>query len=143
VLLVGAVLAALAVTMVGSVGGIGVNLVPGAGIRGELDNVNHGLGMLNVLGNMVMFVPIGFLLPLALFWRWQKSSVSCVALSVVMEVAQLAVGRSADIDDVLLNAVGGALGAALGVCAAPLLRNSSGLACELSTSDSGGSDVHP
>src|SRR5512139_2298010 len=58
VLLIGAVLAVLAVTMMSGAGGTGVNLMPGAGIRSALRNVNSDLGLLNLLGNVVMFVPI-------------------------------------------------------------------------------------
>lgn len=116
VLLGGALLAILAVTLIGG-GGTGINLIPGAGIRSELHNVNRGLGLLNLVGNVLMFVPIGFLIPLATRAGFRRALAACVASSVAVELVQLTLARSLDIDDVLLNAVGGALGAALAVAA--------------------------
>ena len=128
VLLGGAVLAVLAVTLVGGAGGTGVNLAPGAGIRAGFDNVNGELGLVNVLGNVAMFVPVGFLVPLATSLRFLGGVAACGILSVAVEVLQLAAGRSLDIDDVLLNTSGGAVGAAVGITLEVLLqrRRSSG-----------------
>ena len=88
-----------------------------AGIASSLGNVNHTLGLVNLAGNVVMFAPIGLLLVLAFGTRWRTSTLACVALSVSVELVQWPLGRSADVDDVLLNTIGGALGAALGVLA--------------------------
>ena len=115
VLLAGAVLAALSVTLVTGYGGSGVNLVPGAGIRSAWLNVSPGVGALNLLGNVLMFVPIGLLLPPATGWRLAASTAACAGLSLAVEVVQSVLGRAADVDDVLLNTLGGALGAAVGV----------------------------
>jgi hypothetical protein len=112
VLLGGAVLAVLAVTMSSGVGGTGVNLTPGAGVRSALSNVNSDLGLLNLLGKVVLFIPIGFLAPMATRLRFGWVVAACLALSVSVEVLQLALGRSLDVDDVLLNTLGGAAGAA-------------------------------
>ena len=117
VLLVGAVLAVGTLTIGNLVtrSVSGLNLRPGAGIAAELHNVNRSIGMLNIVGNVLMFVPVGLLLPLAVGTRWRTSTLLCAGLSLVIELVQLVQGRSADIDDVLLNTLGGALGAALGV----------------------------
>jgi hypothetical protein len=114
VLLGGAVLAVLAVTMMSGVGGTGVNLTPGAGVRSALSNVNRDLGLLNLLGNVVMFVPVGVLAPMATRLRWRGVVLACLTLSVAVESLQLTLGRSLDVDDVLLNTLGGAAGAAMG-----------------------------
>jgi len=116
------VLAVLVVTLASGPGGTGVNLVPGAGIRSALSNVNGELGLVNVLGNVVMFVPVGVLAPLGTNLRYLGAIGACTVLSVAVELAQLAAGRGLDIDDVLLNTLGGAIGAALGVALAVLLR---------------------
>lgn len=124
VLLVGAVLAVLAVTLLQGSGGSRVNLVPGAGIVAALDAEDRSRGLVNLAGNVVMFVPIGLLLPLATRWRrWRRLRTigACATLSVVVEALQLAAGRAVDIDDVLLNTAGGALGAVLGVHTALLI----------------------
>ena len=68
----------------------------------------------NIVGNVALFVPVGFLAPLAS--RAIRSSVAVAAvgsaLSVGIELAQLlmASGRTADITDVLLNTLGALVG---------------------------------
>ena len=121
VLLAGAVLAMLAVTMMSGAGETGVNLTPGAGVRTALSNVNSDLGLLNVLGNVVMFVPIGFLALLATRLRFGAVVAGCLALSASVEIAQLTLGRSLDVDDVLLNTLGGVAGAAAGLAVLAVL----------------------
>jgi len=121
-LLAGAVVAVLAVTLIGGAGGTGLNMMPGAGIRSALNNVNHRLGLLNLLGNVIMFAPVGFLVPFASRHRWSGATAACVVLSATIEVTQLLTGRSFDIDDILLNALGGALGAGLGIPLSQVLR---------------------
>lgn len=71
-------------------------------------------------GNVVMFVPIGALAALAFRSGWWRATVSGVALSLLVELLQLVLGRSADVDDVLLNSCGAALGAAVAVLASYL-----------------------
>lgn len=69
-----------------------------------------------LLGNVAAFVPFGMLAPLV--WsksrRWQVLAAG-IALSAGIEVAQylFVPARVADVDDVLLNALGTALGLAL------------------------------
>ncbi len=96
--------------------GIGVNFVPFKTIRSYLkyssdaDNV-----FVNIAGNVVMFVPWGLGLPL--LWRKCKSAFkvmfASVMLPVFIEFCQLFIGRSVDIDDVILNFTGGVLGGLL------------------------------
>ena len=62
-----------------------------------------------------MFVPVGLLLPLATRLRFGGTVAACAALSVLVESVQLTLGRSLDVDDVLLNTVSGVIGAVLGV----------------------------
>ena len=62
----------------------------------------------NLIGNIVVFIPIGFLVPLFLKRNriWHVAIVGIV-VSVFIEILQslLAVGR-ADIDDIILNTIG-------------------------------------
>jgi glycopeptide antibiotics resistance protein len=64
--------------------------------------------IINLIGNTVLFVPVGFLV-LSVYrrMRWQRSLVLAVAVGVTMEVMQgvLRVGV-VDVDDVILNALG-------------------------------------
>ncbi len=66
--------------------------------------------LINVLGNIVMFIPVGFFPPLL----WRLSGKWAVAAgffsSLFIELIQLMLPRSTDIDDVILNTAGTALG---------------------------------
>ncbi|MFI5610535.1 VanZ family protein [Amycolatopsis sp. NPDC051903] len=94
-----------------------VNLVPFAGIVDEAVNVRAPIGVLNNAGNVLLFVPLGFLAAFAT--RRRAAIVPVLAgFSAAIETAQYFVGRSADVDDVLLNTLGSALGVAVAVAAA-------------------------
>lgn len=91
-----------------------VNLEPLKTIRDYLSAYHYGnislrLVILNLLGNLVAFAPMGFFLP-ALF-RWQRSIfffAATLALSITaVEVLQVYSGAgSCDIDDLILNLAG-------------------------------------
>ncbi len=127
-LLIGALIAILWVSLAEGPrqSGVGVNLIPFRGILDQLSNVNTGLGLLNIMGNVVMYLPIGLLVPLAVRRRWITGLAAGAAMSVTIETLQLLTGRGAmDIDDVILNVTGAALGAAIAAGAQripPLLR---------------------
>lgn len=112
VLLVGASVTVMILTWagLGSPGTGGVNLIPGAGIRAASANVNARVGLINLVGNVALFVPIGFLAVLA-GGSTRRAIMIAAGLSALIEVVQFVVGRTADVDDVLLNALGGAMGA--------------------------------
>ena len=121
VLLLGAIGAVLVVTLTGGEPGgasNGVNLMPGDGIRRALLNSDRNLGLLNLAGNIAMFVPVAFLLPMATGLRWRHCVSLCVVASLGIEIAQVSLGRAFDIDDVLLNGLGAVAGAAVGVVVA-------------------------
>ena len=64
-----------------------------------------------LLGNIIMFLPLGFF-P-ALLWNtvsWGKALRSGLCITLFIEVWQLLVGRSFDVDDLLLNTLGVLLG---------------------------------
>lgn len=63
------------------------------------------------LGNMVMFLPFGFFPPL--LWNkfhWYHSILFTCAISTTIEVLQLLIGRSSDINDIIINTSGGLVG---------------------------------
>ncbi len=74
---------------------------------------NIKISLENVLGNIVVFVPFGFLLP-TLLDRTNKFKIvvlSSFILSLMFEVIQLfTVLGDFDVDDILLNTIGGILG---------------------------------
>lgn len=64
------------------------------------------------IANILMFLPLGFIFPIA-FAKMRKlwSTIICMMLfSFLIEFIQYFVGRSADIDDLMLNTLGGILG---------------------------------
>ena len=65
----------------------------------------------NVVGNMIMFIPFGFFT--SYFLKLKKIySVFILTLltSITIETTQLLIGRVFDIDDILLNILGGLIG---------------------------------
>ncbi len=85
----------------------GVNLVPFYSIR------HYGLVAYQVLGNLIMLLPLGIYLPL----MYKKISgfvpvvFVCLCVSVGIELMQLVTNfRVTDIDDVILNTSGAAIG---------------------------------
>lgn len=78
--------------------------------------LSHGLERYEakqLLGNIALFAPLGFLLPVALrsFRRAWPTLLLAAGLSVLIEIMQsLLPGHSTDVDDVMLNSAGAALG---------------------------------
>lgn len=65
----------------------------------------------NVLGNLFMFIPLGFYASYILKIHKARYSLLFVAIvSTTIELTQLSIGRVFDIDDILLNIIGGLLG---------------------------------
>ncbi len=65
----------------------------------------------NVIGNIVLFIPLGFFL--SYFLRMKKFIVlflMVLLISLSIETTQLIIGRVFDIDDLLLNLIGGIIG---------------------------------
>lgn len=65
----------------------------------------------NIVGNVLMFVPYGFFASFYIDIKhpWKAFLLIAIA-SISIEVTQLAIGRVFDVDDILLNVVGGMLG---------------------------------
>ena len=65
----------------------------------------------NVVGNMLMFLPYGFFV--SYFLKLNKSKIIFILsfiVSLTIETTQLIIGRVFDVDDIMLNIVGGLLG---------------------------------
>lgn len=82
-------------------------------------NMRHTYGwnvtIVNLLGNIVCFMPFGFLLPTISKNKVLKNFVSVTLLAMIfslcIETAQLVMKVGAfDVDDILLNTIGGLLG---------------------------------
>lgn len=83
--------------------------------RGIIEMLKGGLTLhtiINILGNIIMFMPMGFLLPL-LFSNLdslKKTVAIGFGTSLLIEFTQLFLLRSTDIDDLILNTLGTMLG---------------------------------
>ena len=92
------------------------NFIPLRTIGIYLANLDSGFWLRNLVGNLVLLLPVGLIGPIVFPWmdRWWRVLPAAVALSLAIEVAQLWVpDRSADVDDLLLNVVGAMLGYAM------------------------------
>lgn len=92
-----------------------IQLVPLLTIRRMLRYGTTDEILVNLWGNVVMFVPFGFFLPL-LWKRFRhplRLALCCLLLPVGIECSQLFIGRMTDVDDILLNFLGGLLGGGL------------------------------
>ncbi|SFJ79037.1 VanZ like family protein [Paenibacillus sp. UNC496MF] len=92
------------------------NLTPFVSIRNYATNYSHynfDIWFFNLFGNVLLFVPLGFLLPI-LFRRVRRLSAMLtlsLICSLAIELAQLATRLGQfDVDDLLLNALGGLIG---------------------------------
>lgn len=89
--------------------GSGINIIPFK----EIMRYEFGSKMFiyNVLGNILIFVPFGYFIS-----RYVKPKkilpiiVDALITSVTVETVQLKIGRSFDIDDIILNIVGAIIG---------------------------------
>lgn len=69
--------------------------------------------IVNIFGNVIAFMPYGFLLPLLnrAYRRFYKIAILSVLFSLVIETAQLLLKVGVfDVDDILMNSLGGILG---------------------------------
>lgn len=94
---------------------INYNLVPFKTILNYLQNIEHigfDVWIYNLAGNVVAFMPLGFLLPLAFTWlKAIKTYASAFIFILVAEVLQLVSRRGVfDVDDLLLNMIGSIIG---------------------------------
>ena len=117
-------------------------MIPWHTITGEHTNPDDRLGLFNVVGNVAMFIPVGWLL--AVFVgrrRVLKAVVASVGLSTAIEVAQLFVGRFSDIDDVILNTTGALLGAGVALLLRTALAAGDSRTIVTPRGDEGGPDA--
>lgn len=95
-----------------------VNLIPFQTLHLYFTLVNDyiddwgSVSLINLIGNVILFSPIGFFVPY--LWKTFRSfkRIILVGLSatVLIETIQYFIGRSSDIDDVLLNTFGVMIG---------------------------------
>lgn len=69
----------------------------------------------NVIGNILLFVPFGYLITDMIMEKAKKTNIYItlfiiLVTSLTTEIIQMFIGRSFDIDDIFLNFIGGILG---------------------------------
>lgn len=93
-------------------GSWGMNFVPFRTIKSYLKYSGFKHAMINIVGNIIIFIPFGRILP-EIYRRSQNLlNIFFILLftSCVIEFIQFFIGRSVDIDDIMLNVIGGIIG---------------------------------
>jgi glycopeptide antibiotics resistance protein len=93
------------------------NLIPFHEIKRYLNNV-HTLGIVavaaNLVGNVILFVPLGYFLPSFFAKERLRPHFTiplCMIISIAVEISQFMTHTgSLDVDDVILNTLGGIVG---------------------------------
>jgi glycopeptide antibiotics resistance protein len=89
--------------------GAGYNIMPFT----EMTRYKFGgeLFMLNVVGNIIVFIPFGFFITNYLKTKKILSPIIItIIVSTCVEFVQLGIGRSFDVDDIILNVAGSIIG---------------------------------
>ena len=74
-------------------------------------NITSRLFWKNVVGNMLMFLPFGFFV--SYYLKVEKVNLPFMLVlvtSLAIEIVQMMIGRVFDVDDIILNLIGGILG---------------------------------
>lgn len=93
----------------------GVNLVPFSTIMPYITgkaNTNLNVAIMNILANIFLFIPLGFYAEVLLRKRMKKTKIMIIILiPIIVELIQFVSSIGiCDVDDVILNAIGGLLG---------------------------------
>lgn len=92
--------------------GEGIQMQPFHTIVRQIRYASREEKLINLWGNILLFLPYGFFLPL--LWRRYRHPLHlllmCLLLPLAIEGSQLFIHRMTDVDDVLLNCLGGLLG---------------------------------
>jgi glycopeptide antibiotics resistance protein len=91
------------------------NLMPLHSMIGDWRRGGRDL-VVNFAGNLIAFIPIGVIPPLVWPDRWtaRHAGLFSLALSALIEITQYSSGRRvADVDDLILNTLGGLIGYSL------------------------------
>lgn len=88
-----------------------INLIPFKVILEQFKELGSVAFIINILGNIVIFIPFGFF-P-ALLWKnfsLLQSILLGFSVSLFIELVQLHIGRNTDVDDLILNTLGAVFG---------------------------------
>ena len=105
-----------------------IHLTPLRTIRTQLASIDTDESRTQLLGNSLLFLPWGFFLPLLWknFRRFLPVAGMCLLLTCFIEGTQLFIGRTVDVDDLILNFLGSMCGAELWLAYRKLPRRAGG-----------------
>lgn len=92
--------------------GEGANFIPFVGMIDMLKDGISRYAIVNILGNVLMFAPVGFFAPI-LYQKYNslgKTALVGASISLLVEFSQMFLARGTDTDDVILNTLGAVLG---------------------------------
>ncbi len=101
-----------------------LNLVPFIWVK-----ETYSMGFNNMIEqlfmNIIMTVPLGFVFPIIFksMRKWWKTGISVMMLITCIEIIQYFIGRSADVDDLIMNTLGGLIGYGVVSVAGKCLKN--------------------
>lgn len=104
------------------------NLVPFSTIQHfmQLSNFNTNIWVINLIGNIGVFIPFGLLIPMVFGERYVRFLFIFLLGLFILETLQLITRRgSFDIDDFILNTIGATIGYSIYYLACFALKNSS------------------
>ncbi|GLB32813.1 hypothetical protein LAD12857_47360 [Lacrimispora amygdalina] len=90
-----------------------INLVPFRSIAPQLKYITEWWSLKNIIGNIILFIPLGFLVPLVYInaQRFYKTFLIVFLSVLLIESFQLFTMLGVfDIDDIILNCTGGIIG---------------------------------
>lgn len=88
-----------------------INFIPFKTIIMFLKSKNIIDILFNIIGNFILFIPLGYFISIKLKWNLKKSFIICLCTTLFVESVQLIlVGRTTDIDDIIINSFGGYIG---------------------------------
>ncbi|WP_255263786.1 VanZ family protein [Peptoniphilus sp. oral taxon 386] len=95
-----------------SAGSWGVNIIPFRTMKSYIKYSGVFHVFLNIAGNILIFIPFGTMLPMLYddMRKFYRVAVLSATFSFLVEIVQFFVGRSVDIDDFILNTIGGMIG---------------------------------
>lgn len=77
-------------------------------------NIGSRLFVKNIIGNVLLFLPYGYFI--SFYLKNKKiipSTILTLVVSTTIEIVQLNIGRTFDVDDIILNTIGGIIGSGI------------------------------
>ena len=99
-------------TFIANSGSGSIQLIPFHVIITQLKNAQHRIApfIFNIVGNIGVFIPIGIIFAYFFDSDFKKTVLHGLAISVFIEIVQIPLERTTDIDDVILNTTGTVIG---------------------------------